>query len=110
MEPLSKLLDLSGRSAIVTGGAKGIGYGIVLRLAQAGAHVLIADIDEQCATAAIKELSEQSMRVSSLHVDVSVENDIKTMIDTCQREFGSIDILVNNAGIYPPVPVAQMSK
>lgn len=109
MNNFDELLNLSQKSAIVTGGAKGIGYGIALRLAQAGASVLIADNDEQGALNAAKELTEQGFKATALMIDVAVEDDIVRMIDTCEKEFGSVDILVNNAGIFPPVPVSQMS-
>ena len=59
MKAVAELLDLSGKSAIVTGGAVGIGLGISRRLAEAGASVLIADIDGERAQLAAKELSEE---------------------------------------------------
>jgi 2-dehydro-3-deoxy-D-gluconate 5-dehydrogenase len=49
MKPVKEVLDLSGKSAVVTGGAKGIGYGIAYRLAEAGAKLLVADLDEETA-------------------------------------------------------------
>ncbi len=110
MESINNLLNLSGRSAIVTGGAKGIGYGISLRLAQAGAKVVIADADEQGAINAAKELTAQGYNAIALTTDVSREEDIKKMIETCTKECGSIDILVNNAGIFPQTPIAEMTQ
>lgn len=110
MEPVKELLNLSGKSVIVTGGAKGIGLGIASRLAEAGAKVLIADIDEAAAIQAAKEFEEKGWTAASVKVDVSDEASVKAMIERCCSEFGSLDILVNNAGIYPPVPVAQMSR
>lgn len=109
MNSIETLLDLSGRSAIVTGGAKGIGHGICLRLAQAGAKVLIADNDEHGAENAVKELKGLGYTAHAVTVDVSNEQDIQKMIETCVSEFGSVDILVNNAGIFPPSPISSMS-
>ncbi len=103
------MLDLSGSSAIVTGGAKGIGYGISYRLAEAGASVIIADIDITTADKTAKEFQSNGWIAEALEVDVSNEQSIKTMIETCQQKFGSVDILVNNAGIYPPSPISAMS-
>ena len=57
MKEVRKLLDLGGKAAIVTGGAKGIGYGIAYRLAEAGAKVLVADIDEAAARKTAEELT-----------------------------------------------------
>lgn len=109
MDAVQDLLNLSGRAAIVTGGAKGIGQGIAYRLAEAGAKVLIADMDEAAAQAAAQDLVSKDWTAQSIATDVSDENDIQKMIETCRQQFGSVDILVNNAGIYPPVPIAQMT-
>lgn len=109
MKQLDELLNLKGKSAIVTGGAKGIGYGISYRLAEAGANVLIADMDEETAKATAQEFAAKGWTAEAIKTDVSNEEDIKSMVSTCQTKFGSVDILVNNAGIYPPKPVAQMT-
>lgn len=109
MKPLQDLISLSGKAAIVTGGAKGIGQGIAYRLAEAGAKVLVADIDKTAAEQTAQELASHGWAVEAIKIDVSNESDIQQMIITCRDKFGSIDILVNNAGIYPPVPIAQMT-
>src|SRR3989344_5757083 len=110
MKKLQDLLDLKNKAAIVTGGAKGIGYGISYRLAEAGAKVLIADIDEETAQKTAQELVAKGWVAEAIKIDVSSEEDVKRMIAVCQEKFGSVDILVNNAGIYPPSPVAQMTE
>jgi len=109
MKSLQELLNLKNKAAIVTGGAKGIGYGIAYRLAEAGAKVLVADTDEQTALKAAQELAAKGWVADAIKIDVSNEEDIKKMIATCYEKFGSVDILVNNAGIYPPEPVSQMT-
>lgn len=109
MKTISELMNLKGKSAIVTGGAKGIGYGISYRLAEAGASVLVADLDDITAKKTADVLSSKGWSVESIKVDVSNEDDVKRMIDECKEKFGSVDILVNNAGIYPNIPVAQMT-
>lgn len=110
MKTLQELLNLSDKAAIVTGGAKGIGCGIAYRLAEAGAKVLVADLDKVAAQKTAQELTDKGWLAESFEVDVSVETQVKAMIDTCKERFGSVDILVNNAGIYPPIPVAQMTE
>lgn len=110
MKKLSDLLVLKDKAAIVTGGAKGIGQAIAYRLAEAGAKVLVADLDEVAAQAAAKELTDHGWTATAVSVDVSNEEDVKRMIAACKDEFGSIDILVNNAGIYPPAPLAKMTE
>lgn len=110
MKQLNHLLNLSGKAAIVTGGAKGIGQGIAYRLAEAGAKVLIADVDDESAQKTVQELVNKGWVAEKLIVDVSREDDVKKMIVICKEQFGSIDILVNNAGIYPPAPLANMTE
>lgn len=110
MKALSELLNLTGKTAIVTGGAKGIGQGISYRLAEAGAKVLVADLDEVAAQTTVKDFTDKGWTAVTAKVDVSNEEDVKRMVATCKDQFGSVDILVNNAGIYPPVPVAQMTE
>ena len=109
MKALAELIDLSGKAAIVTGGAKGIGLGIATRLAEAGAKVLVADMDSEAAHKAAEDLSARGWTAGTYVLDVSNEEQVAAMVRHCQEHFGSVDILVNNAGIYPPVPVAQMS-
>ena len=100
LTPFNKLLDLTGKTAIVTGGAKGIGFGIVTRLAQAGTNVMIADLDERAATESAQKLGQQELKVKSIKTDVSSETDVNMMVETVVKEFGSLDIMVNNAGIF----------
>ena len=109
MKSVSELLNLKGSAAIVTGGAKGIGYSISYRLAEAGAKVLVVDLDEETAQKTAQEFTDQGWTAEAIKVDVSSEDDVKRMIDTCKEKFGSIDILVNNAGIYPSEPISQMT-
>jgi 2-deoxy-D-gluconate 3-dehydrogenase len=110
MKPLSELINLSAKAAIVTGGGKGIGQGICYRLAEAGASVLVADLDEAAGQLAAQELQANGWKAEACKVDVSNEAEVKTMVEKCRNLFGSVDILVNNAGIYPPVPLADMSE
>jgi 2-dehydro-3-deoxy-D-gluconate 5-dehydrogenase len=110
MERLSiqKNMDLDGKTAIVTGGAVGIGLGIVYRLAEAGANVVIADIDGKAAEAAVESFQKKGWKVNSVRTDVSDEESVKNMISFSLKTYGSLDILVNNAGIYPTIPVMKL--
>lgn len=107
--PVSQLLNLSGKTAIVTGGALGIGFGISYRLAEAGANVMIANRTEEDSAKAVTELAAKGFKVNSIKTDVSIEEDVKRMVDETASSFGTIDILVNNAGIYPSIPVSKMT-
>lgn len=106
----NELLNLSGKTAIVTGGAMGIGLGIVKRLAEAGANVFIADLNGEVAQNAVRELSNQGLKVQTgSPVDVSNQDNVLRLIQETVQAFGQIDILVNNAGIYPNIPLVQMT-
>lgn len=101
--------DLTGKNAVVTGGAMGIGFGIVKRLMEAGANVLIADVNEEAAQAAVDKLGNISTKAAAVKADVRADDAGDKVVAAAVREFGSLDILVNNAGIYPSVPVLDMS-
>src|SRR5581483_10371663 len=107
MKPISELLDLSNKTAIVTGGAVGIGLGISHRLAEAGANVVIADISPGNLEIARTSLKENN-KIKYVQADVSKEQAVKKMVKAALDGFGSIDILVNNAGIYPNILLMNM--
>ena len=90
---------LSGRVALVTGGASGIGYCIVEALAEAGANVTIADLNQRDIDAAILKLAEQGYAVSGAVMDVTDTARVTEVADDLVRRHGCVDILVNNAGI-----------
>lgn len=98
---MSELIDLGGKSAVVTGGAMGIGFAISSRLAEAGGSVMIADIASEEAEEAVRALRARGYRADWLRCDVSDEADVQRMVSTCVERMGGIDILVNNAGVYP---------
>jgi 2-dehydro-3-deoxy-D-gluconate 5-dehydrogenase len=100
--------DLEGKNAIVTGGAMGIGFGIATRMTEAGANVLIGDIDEGAAEIAAKKLGEQRGQARAVKADVSETTTGTQLAARCVEEFGSVDILVNNAGIYPIAPFLDL--
>ena len=106
---INQLLDLSQKTAIVTGAAKGIGQGIAYRLAEAGAKVLVADIDENAGNETAQEIIHRGGIAESCKVDVSDEAQVEAMVKSCKQKFETVDILVNNAGIYPPKPLVQMT-
>ena len=102
------LCSLEGKTAIVTGAAMGIGFGIASRFVDAGANVLVADIDEGAAHDAAVRLSAAGDRTHSLAVDIGADSAPERIVTACVERFGGIDILVNNAGIFPRVPALEM--
>ncbi|MFP4641785.1 MAG: SDR family NAD(P)-dependent oxidoreductase [Chloroflexota bacterium] len=107
--PLTDLMSLSGKRAVVTGGAAGIGLAICHRLAEAGATVFIADLDARAAQDSSKELESCGYTVHFARCDVRSEEEVQRMIDTAVSAMGGIDILVNNAGVYPRIPLSEMT-
>ena len=85
--------SLSGRTAVVTGGAKGIGAAVVRRLSRDGANVVIADIDEENG----RKLAAECGHALFVRCDVSQEAQVLAVLDAAEAEFGRIDILVNDA-------------
>jgi NAD(P)-dependent dehydrogenase (short-subunit alcohol dehydrogenase family) len=92
-------LELPGRVALVTGAARGIGFAIADRLSRAGAHVAIADISEEGATAAVERLREGGGKATGVVADVTNPDEVGAMVEHALDAFGKLDILVNNAGI-----------
>src|SRR5581483_3458507 len=91
-------IDLKGRTAIVTGGARGIGFAAAQRMLASGAAVALWDIDAEALANAAADLGK-SGRVYSAVVELTDEASIRTATDALIRDAGKIDILVNNAGI-----------
>lgn len=93
-------MDLKGKVAIVTGAAKGIGKGCAIVLAQAGASVAIADLDDTAGRALANEIAATGSAALALRCDVSNSEDVRALIESVVAHFGGLDILVNNAGYH----------
>jgi NAD(P)-dependent dehydrogenase (short-subunit alcohol dehydrogenase family) len=95
----SELFDLSGRTAIVSGGGSGIGRQMATGLAEAGANVVLcARKPERCAEVAAELERELGVRAAGMRCDVREPGEVQAVVDRTKTELGSIDILVNNAG------------
>lgn len=92
--------DLSGRTAIVTGGATLIGRGVVTALAEAGAAVVIADIDAEGGAAAAEELGAAGHRVAFEHVDVTDDAAVDALVASTVATYGGLDVVINLASTY----------
>jgi dihydroanticapsin dehydrogenase len=91
---------MTGRTAIVTGGAAGIGEAIAQLIAEEGGSVLVADRDEEGGEATARGIREAGGRALFVRTDVSDEEQVRAMRDACVTEFGTIDVLVNNAAVF----------
>ncbi len=103
--------NLQTKIALVTGASKGIGAGIALELAKAGASVIVNyAADKNGADAIVRSIVDGGGKSISIQADVSNSADVTRMFDQAANTFGSIDILVNNAGIYQAMPITQMTE
>jgi NAD(P)-dependent dehydrogenase (short-subunit alcohol dehydrogenase family) len=101
---------LDGKTAIVTGGNRGIGRGISDALANAGANLVIANRDEAAGEEAAEEIeAETGADVRAVATDVTEDDDVDALVEATVEEFGSIDVLVNNAGRTLNIPAEEMT-
>lgn len=99
------MFNLDNQVAIVTGGANGIGQGIVKSLAKAGAKVIIADIDEENGQKVADEIDGDFMKL-----DVTDKKNAQFLVEDVVDKYGKIDILAANTGIYPDVKISEMTE
>lgn len=107
--PISGPVDLTGRVAIVTGGARGIGRATCNTLAREGADVVVCDILPLAKTLA--EIQKRNRRAIGVKCDVTDPEEVTQVVDKTMHEFGKIDILVNNAGVMGKtgIPIENIS-
>ncbi len=101
---------LSGRTAIVTGGAKGIGRHYALALAAEGARVMIADIADGAEVVGQIAAAHGANSVTSAIADVSDENSVQALVAAAMERFGRIDVLVNNAALFAPLQETKCTE
>ena len=92
-------MDFEGKTAVVTGSARGIGRGIALELAARGSNVVIADMDEKSAREVVAEIKAGGTRSYYCETDVTQQWSIDDMVEAALEEYGQLDVLVNNAGV-----------
>ncbi len=98
---MSKVIDLSGRKALVTGGSRGIGRATVIMLAEAGADVVIHYQKNERAALETKQIAEsRGVQALVAQAEISKREDVEKMVGSVLEQWGAIDILVNNAGIW----------
>jgi len=104
------MIDLSGKSAVVTGGSRGIGKAIALRLAQQGADVCFSYRGNSAAAdATVQEIEALGRRALAVQADVTQQESAEALVKATLEAFGKVDILVNNAGITRDDLIMRMS-
>lgn len=103
-------MDLKGKTALITGSARGLGKSIAERLASLGANVVISDVLIELAENTAREFREKGYKAISLKADVSNSDEVRKMVDDTIVEYGTLDILVNNAGITKDALLMRMSE
>lgn len=102
---------LDGETAIVTGGNRGIGRGISTSLAEAGANVVIANRDAAAGRKAAEEISDETGVITeAVSVDITDDDEVRTLVDATVDAFGGVDVLVNNAGVTLNTPAEKMTE
>lgn len=105
------MISLAGKTALITGGSRGIGRAIVILFAQAGCDVIVNyRADETSAKSVCDEAISLGVKAVSIKADVSDKKQVDTMVSEAVDTFGKIDILVNNAGIWEENPIDTMSE
>ena len=107
---LSSLLNLSGKVAIVTGAGQGIGEAIALRLAEAGAAVVVSDINGDGARRTAEKITGAGGKATPLRADVSKVADTQATVAQAVESFGRLDILVNNAALIGPSAIMDIDE
>jgi len=104
----TKLFDLTGKNALVTGGTHGIGMALATGLAEAGATIIVNDIFPEKLEEAKAEYARNGIKTHTYVLNVTDEEAVENTIPVIEEEVGAIDILINNAGIIMRVPILEM--
>ena len=104
-------MQLDGKVALVTGAQQGIGRGIALAFAEAGADVAVNWLDDEAAARDVAaSVAGHNRRAITIRADMARLDEVREMVDAVVAEFGGIDILVNNAGVFPRVDFLEMQE
>jgi NAD(P)-dependent dehydrogenase (short-subunit alcohol dehydrogenase family) len=108
--PVNPRYDFTGQVALVTGASSGMGLGTAQAFAEAGAAVVLVDINEGALHAATDALTAAGYQALGVRCDVSQEDQVAAMVDRTVAAFGRLDMAFNNAGIQPRPPTPPTSR
>ena len=100
---------LTGQTAVITGGAQGLGFAIAQRFVAEGARVVLGDVNLEATEAAAKQLGGETV-AAAVRCDVTSADDVDTLVDSAVDRFGRLDIMVNNAGITRDATMRKMTE
>jgi len=104
------MAKLDGRVAIVTGGGQGIGQGVALCLARAGAHVVINETEQERTVRTVTEAQALGVQALGIQANVTRSDEVNRLVQETLSRFGKIDILVNNAGVVVVKPIEKQTE
>jgi NAD(P)-dependent dehydrogenase (short-subunit alcohol dehydrogenase family) len=107
--PIDELVQLSGKVAVVTGAGSGIGRACALRLAQAGAAIVAADLRGDAAGETVASIRDGGGAATAAVVDVRRDEQCRDLAANALARYGQIDCVVNGAGVFPPTPLFEMT-
>jgi gluconate 5-dehydrogenase len=105
---IKELFDLKGKTAIVTGGGRGLGEQIAGALAEAGANIVVCSRKLEACQEVSEKLKEKGVQSLALKCDVTSPEDVKCVVEETMKQFGTIDILFNNSGVSWGTPALEM--
>ncbi len=108
--PIADLVSLAGRTAVITGAAQGLGFAIARRFVEAGARVVLTDVNAAGVAAAAEQLTGGPTTAEGFALDVTDQGAVHALADGVAADHGTLDVWVNVAGAYPVVPFVEMSE
>lgn len=104
-------VNMSGKNVIVTGAGGGIGRATSLKLAEAGANLVLVDFNDELVAQTLEQVNAVGVKAITVHADVTSNDEVKNYVEVAVKEFGTIDGFYNNAGIEGKIgPVSELEK
>jgi NAD(P)-dependent dehydrogenase (short-subunit alcohol dehydrogenase family) len=92
-------MELKGKTAVITGGASGIGLATAIQFSKAGANIVLGDIEDAPLHTQVEEMRSHGATVIGVHCDVAQESDVEALRDAALKQFGAVHVIFNNAGV-----------
>jgi NAD(P)-dependent dehydrogenase (short-subunit alcohol dehydrogenase family) len=103
-------MELKGKTAVITGGASGIGLATAIQFSKAGANIVLGDIEDAPLHTQVEEMRSHGATVIGVHCDVAQESDVEALRDAALKEFGSVQVIFNNAGVAGGATIGTPKK